>query len=216
MVTISHLVKKSINESTFLQECIIKDIVSYTNLAADIQPFIEQELGTKVKTSAIIMALRRHAEELKERGLREISKNLLKDMIIKTNVIDICLEKTENTLTKIKELHEKINYEYGEFINIINGDNELVIVTNESCIDRVNKIFTKTEIKTIEKSIVSINLKFKGDFLHTPGVIYSVLRELAWFDINIYEIISTNLELNLIIHKKDFTKAYNIISKLFE
>lgn len=216
MVTVSHIVKDKIKESSFLRECFIKDIVSYTNLAADLHPLVEKELGKKVNVSAILMALRREADKIREKGIKKIPKNFFRDITVKTNVIDICLRKTEDIFRKIRELHKEIDYEQGEFINIIDGDNELVIVTNENCMARINKKFLKNEIKSKETSLVSINLRFKGDFLHTPGIIYSVLRELAWYDINIYELISTNLELNIILNKKDFIKAYNLLSQMFE
>ena len=216
MVTIAHIVKKKINESHFIQECIIKDIVSYAGLAESLQPLVEQELGEKVKTTAIMMAIRRHSAYLQEKGLKRVPKELLRNLVSKTNVMDICIRKNEENYVKIRDFHKLVDREKGEFVNIIEGDNEIVIVTNESCLGRINNIFNAKEIKSKEMSLVSISLKFQGDFLHTPGVIYSVLRELAWHDINIYEVISTNQELNLILGKKDFTKAYTLLTGIFE
>jgi len=59
-----------------------------------------------------------------------------------------------------------------------------------------------------ETGLVALSIGFKGDFFHTPGVIFTVVRRLAWDDINIYEIISTMTELTLILHKKDSMRAY--------
>lgn len=216
MVTISHIVKKKIDESSFLQECIIKDIVSYGNLAANLQPLIEQELGKKVKTSAVMMAIRRYSSSIQEKGLKKLPKDLVRDISIKTNVLDICIKKNDETFRKIRDFHRSIDREKGEFVNIIEGDNEIVLVTNESCLPRLEKLFDKKNVKSKEKSLLSISIKFQGDFLHTPGVIYSVLRELSWYDINIYEVISTNQELNLILHKNDFTRAYTLLTKTFD
>ena len=59
MVTVSHLVKKYVSENTFLLEAMGKELISHGNLAEQLKPEIEQELGKKVKESAIVMALRR-------------------------------------------------------------------------------------------------------------------------------------------------------------
>ena len=58
------MVKKLVSENTFLLEAISKDLISYGNLAEQLKPEIEKELGKKVKEAAIVMALRRYAEEL--------------------------------------------------------------------------------------------------------------------------------------------------------
>ncbi len=52
------------DDYSFLQIAIDKDIVSFTLLAKYLRPDIEKELQKKVKPSAVIMALRRYAERL--------------------------------------------------------------------------------------------------------------------------------------------------------
>ena len=66
MVTISHLVKKIVKDSPFLEEALSRKIVSYGNLAEQITERLEEELDKKIKHSAVVMALRRYAEELKQ------------------------------------------------------------------------------------------------------------------------------------------------------
>ena len=41
-----------------------KELISHGNLAEQLKPGIEKELGKKVKESAIVMALRRYQEDL--------------------------------------------------------------------------------------------------------------------------------------------------------
>ena len=65
MVTISHVVKSILNRQIFLQEALNNEIVSFNKLAKYLKPTIETELGKTVKHSAIVMAIRRHAEKSK-------------------------------------------------------------------------------------------------------------------------------------------------------
>ena len=65
MVTISHLVKKKIEDKPFLQEALRRKLINYGALADELKPEIEKELQKKVKHSAVMMALRRLADQLK-------------------------------------------------------------------------------------------------------------------------------------------------------
>jgi hypothetical protein len=57
-------------------------------------------------------------------------------------------------------------------------------------------------------------LTFSSDFLHTQGVIFNVVRALAWENINIFEIVSTTTDLTFILNKKDFLKGYKVLGQL--
>jgi aspartokinase len=54
------------------------------------------------------------------------------------------------------------------------------------------------------------------DLGYTPSVIFNVVRTIAWENINIYEIVSTNTELTFILNKKDCVKGYKVLEKLVE
>ena len=60
IVSISHIVKKTVNSRPSLQEVLIEGIVNYVKLAEKLQPEIEAELGEEIDNSAIMMALRRY------------------------------------------------------------------------------------------------------------------------------------------------------------
>ena len=47
--------------------------------------------------------------------------------------------------------------------------------------------------------------------METPGVYYSILKQLAWEGINLVEVSSTYTELTLILHEKDINRAFSII-----
>ena len=67
-----------------------------------------------------------------------------------------------------------------------------------------------------EENLVSLTMTFSKDFYYTPGVIFNIIRNVAWENINIYEIVSTNTELTFIINKKDAMKGYKALEKLIQ
>ncbi len=217
MVTISHLVKKAVSSNSFLLEAMGKDLISYGSLAEQLKPEIEKELGKKAKESAIVMALRRHAEELQSFD-KKIKKFSFKgEIIMRTGMMDFNALKSGSLLNKIKNLYGLIDFEKGDTLNIILGSNEVSIVANEKYREKLSDFLKGEKIINREFGLVALTIIFGNkDFFGTPGVIFTAIRRIAWEQINIYEIISTMTELTFILNKKDSIKAYNALQELVE
>jgi len=213
MVTISHIVQKLINDRVFIQEPMSKGIVSYGSLAKQLKPEIEEELGKEVKTHAIVMAIRRYAESLKAEH-KEIVFDYSSEIILKTDMCDIAVLRSPSLLNKLKRLYDIVDFEKGDILNIIHGRHEVSVVTNERYKDKLLNILKEEKVQNLENNLVSLTLTFSKNFLHTPGVIFNVVRNIAWENINIFEIVSTNTELTFILNKKDAVKGYKVLEKL--
>ena len=215
MVTISHIVKKIVHEQPFVEEGLENGIISIQNLSEQMQPKIEQELNKKIKLPAVVMALRRYAEEIT--GHREKSRlfDYTGELLVKTNIADFTFVKTHTLLAKLRTIHNLVDFERGDTLNIILGNNEVSIIINEKHMQDLAKFLGGEKIINREKDLVSLTIVFtKGDFTHTPGIIFNAVRKLAWNSINIYEIVSTMTELTFILHKKDSMKAYDVLQEL--
>ena len=216
MVTVSHLVKKAVSENSFLLEAMGKELISHGNLAEQLKPEIEKELGKKLKESAIVMALRRYEEELQGYD-KKIRKFKFKgEIILKTNIIDFNVVKSQSLLAKIKNLYSLVNFERGGILNVILGNNEISIITNEKYREKLSDFLKVEKILNKEVDLVALTISFTGDgFFDTPGVIFTAVRKLAWEGVNIYEIVSTMTELTFILSNKDSMRAYNVLHELF-
>ncbi len=216
MVTISHLVKKLVNDRPLLIEALSQEIINYANLAEKIKPIIEKELEKKVKTSAIVMALRRYSEELSKKAVHFKKFNFESEIIMKTNLCDITIIKSSTSMDKIKKFYHIVDFEKGDTLNITQGNYEITIVISQKYLNKVKEILKGEKILNIQKNLVSLTLSYSKDFLYTPGILSTITRKLAWDNINIYENISTMTELIFIISAKDATKAYNSLQSLIE
>jgi len=215
MVTVSHLVKKAVNENTFLLEAMGKELISYGNLAEQWKPEIEKELDKKVKDSAIVMALRRYSEELKKFSKPPTKFDFQGEIIMRTNIIDFNVIKSKSLLDRIKNLYNLVNFERGDTLNIILGNNEVSIIINEKYKDKLSEFLKSEKILNKEIDLVALTISFSSkDFITTPSVIFTAVRKLAWEQINIYEIVSTMTELTFILNKKDSMKAYTLLQDL--
>ena len=215
MVTVSHIVKKIVSEQAFVEEALGKGIISIANLAEHMLPKVEQELGKKVKHAAVVMALRRYSEEISSRRTKIKSFDYNGELIIKTNICDFTFVKSTSLMTRLKTIHNLVNFERGDTLNVILGNNEVSIIISEKYVDKLAKFMSGEKILNKEHELVALTIIFKSDnFTETPGVIFNVVRKLAWENINIYEIVSTMTELTFILNKKDSMKAYDVLQEM--
>ena len=215
MVTVSHIVKKLISEKPFLEEALRAKIISYGNLAERFQPVIERELNKEVKFSAIVMALRRYSDELAEKLTPSSDFKFEGEIIMKTNISDFTVRKAPSLIKKLNSVHNLVDFERGDILNFIIGNNEVSIIINGKYDDKIKKFLAGEKILYNEKGLASLSIIFTSkNFINTPGVIFTVIRKLAWDNINIYEIVSTMTELTFILSKKDSMKAYNALYEL--
>jgi hypothetical protein len=213
MVTISHVVQDILNKHVFLQEAINHNIVSYNKIANNIKSEIESELGKTVKHNAIVMAIRRYSEKF-EKKKDKSSLDYFRETLLKTDVCLIIIEESPDALNKTQELYNKMVFKQGKIFNIVQGNYELGIITNQSNIDNVIEALGKENILRIVEDLVVISLMYSKDYLFTPGILYNVLRFLAWENINIFNITLTPQELSILISRDDTIQCYNTLEKL--
>tara|TARA_Y100000310_G_scaffold166653_2_gene166343 strand:- start:1634 stop:2296 length:663 start_codon:yes stop_codon:yes gene_type:complete len=215
MVTVSHIVKKLVSDKPFLEEALRAKIISYGNLAERFQPIIERELNKEIKFSAIIMALRRYSDELSDKLTTTPDFKFEGELIMKTNITDFTVIKTPELIKKLNSTHKLVNFERGDTLNFIIGNNEVSIIINEKHEGKLINFLKDEKVLYKEKGLVALSIIFTSkDFINTPGVIFTVIRKMAWDNINIYEIVSTMTELTFILNKKDSMKAYNSLYEL--
>ena len=137
-----------------------------------------------------------------------------KNIILKTDICDIILQRSPALFVKIKKLYDIVDFEKGDILNIIHGRSEVSIVTNERHKKQTLDFLKEENILIVEEDLVSLTLTYTKEYFYTPGIIYNIIRNIAWENINIYEIVSTHSELTFIIAKKDAVKGYKALEKL--
>lgn len=208
------MIQDIIKRHVLLQEAINQGIVSYNKLANILKPEIEEELGKKVKHSAVVMALRRNSEKLE----KSISKPSFSYSIetIKTDIFYLVLEESPDLYNKLGTLYPIIDFKKGGLLNVIQGNYEVAVVTNSKYKDKVLDILYNEKILETIDDLVSISLTYSRDFIFTPGILYDVSRFLAWEGINAVDVILTKTEFSLIVDKKDLMRCYKILGRFAE
>jgi len=214
MATISHIVKDIIGRHIFLQEAINHEIISYNKLARYLKPEIEEELKKEVKTSAIVMALRRQAEKTEIMHVEPKFHYYLGT--IKTDLIYVIVEESPTVISTMQTLYPIIDFRKGGILNIIQGNFEIAIITNKKYKEDLLDALNEERIVDVVEGLVSVSLTYSKEFISTPGVLYDVVRFLAWENINITSIILTSTEMSIVIDQKNLMRCYKTLGRFAE
>lgn len=209
--SVSSCVKRIVDKSPFIHEMLINGILSFSNYASSIQGEVQKAYGKEVKTSAIVMALRRYAEELRKGSQRKKTGNVEYGIIMKTNIFDLNLVRRDSFISKLGALYGQISTEKGDFLNITLGSHEVSLAVSEKYRTLVSELAKDEEVLNKMDDLVALSLVFTGDFLQTPGIVYEAVRHLAWEQINVIEIVSTMNELTFVIKRVDSMKAFDVL-----
>lgn len=215
MASIALIAEKKLKEEPFLLEALSRKLINYGSLAEEMQEGIEKELGKKVKKTALIMALRRISEKNFEKAKKKEFR-LKTELNIKTSLSDLTFIKSNYLVKELPSIYKMIDFDKGDFLNIIHGSYEVNIITNEKYIEKIKKKFEAEKLENSEMDLIAVSMKFGKEFFYTPGVISPILSELAWHNINVYEAISTMTELTVLVKKKDFIRAYEILEEMLK
>ena len=157
------------------------------------------------------MAIRRHAE--KSKNILRTSKFSYFIETIKTDICYVSLEESSTLLPKIQTLYSIVDFKKGGILNIIQGNFEIIVITNKRYEGELLDILHDEKVLETVDDIVSISLTYSKEFLFIPGVLYDIVRLLAWENINIIDIILTSTEMSIIIAKKDLMRCYETLGR---
>ena len=162
------------------------------------------------------MALRRHSEDLAGGEVKKIRFAPHAQLTLKTNLVYFSVKRSPELFRKLENLYKHFDYELGDTFNVIHGNYEVSIITDDKHEKKVAAALLGEEITTKEKNLVSISMSLEREFVYTPGIIFAVTRKLYWDNINIFELVTAATELTFIFQQKDAMRAYASIQELIE
>lgn len=214
MVTVSHLVGNIVKDKPFLEEALRRGIINYVALAEELQPHIEKDLGKKVKTSAIMMALRRLNDSLQKKGI--IKNELIfrsDDISIRSPLFEITILKSNNSINNIRKIYDITDFARGDMITITHGIYEITIIASSRLAKKIEKILENEHVIKTIASLGALTVKIPMNSTETVGMFYNVTKILNWENINIIEIVSTLTEMTFILKEDDLSRAFEAMKK---
>ncbi len=214
MRTIQEVTERVVTQTPFWVEAMDEKLLNLSSLARKIQPQIESELLKKVNTGAIIIALNRMPTGTSTSMKRGIEKflEMLGDLTVKSDICDLTYAHSPTLVTKIAKVITSTSSK-GGFFTISDGVAEVTIVASKSLRALISEGMAQEKLINEQNNLASITVNLPKNNIEQSGIYYFILRQFAWANINIVEVISTTNEITLVVHEKDINLAF---SKLME
>ncbi|MFH0927438.1 MAG: hypothetical protein V1822_02555, partial [Candidatus Micrarchaeota archaeon] len=209
MPTVAHVVNKIVRSHPQLEQFIELDLVSFHRLARYLKPRIEGELAKEVDSGAIVMALSRMRDRMgsgRVENLRAIHLGGMR-VSLRSDYLQIDIRRGLRTAQKLLEVQKIASAHQNEILSITQSVNEVTIITSASLEADLLLALRGEKILNTEKELSLLVLFFGEELLYQPGFFDRVLRELAWENINVYELISTLTEFIVVLKDEDAPKA---------
>lgn len=216
MKTIQEAVEITIRKTPFIEEALHEKLINVSSLARVILPEVALLLKKDVKVGAIMMAINRlsPASELRIRkNVKKLALNL-GDVIVRSDLCDFTFKNTPSLLKEIAKILSKSADSNDYFLTVSQGIFETNIVTSKNLQPFVEDIFKKETLINSVINLASITIKLPKENLEQSGIYYFILKQLAWANITVQEVISTTHEMTIVVKEEDVNETFSILMDL--
>ncbi|MDC3051570.1 aspartate kinase [Bacteroidota bacterium] len=216
MKTISSVVENYIKNKPFLSTSLSEGIINLTSLSRRIKPEIESVLKKKIRSGAIVMALKRISNSLEFVSTHKILKVLknIGDITVRSNLIDYSFKVSDSLLSCQAKFLSEIDNPQLFFYTSSRGVTESNIIISNEMKEKIEAYFEREILIKKTDYLSSISIKLPEENVSIPGIYYFIFQKLSWEGINITEVISTSNEFTIVVDDKNVNEAFKIIKNL--
>lgn len=216
MKTIQEAVEITIRKTPFIEEALNEKLINVSSLARLILPEVTQLLKKEVKVGAVMMAINRLSPANELRVRKNIKKLALDlgDVIVRSDLCDYTFKNTPSLLKEIAKILSKSADSNDYFLTVSQGIFETNIVTSKNLQPFVEEIFKKESLINNVNDLASITIKLPKENLEQSGIYYFILKQFAWANIAVQEVISTTHEMTIVVKERDVNETFAILMDL--
>lgn len=213
MKTIQEVVESTIRKTPFIEEALNEKLINVSSLARIILPDVSKALKKEVKVGAVMMAINRLSPASELRIRKNIKKLALDlgDVIVRSDLCDFTFKNTPSLLKEVARILSKSSESADYFLTVSQGIFETNIVTSKNLRSFVEEIFENESLLNSMLDLASITIKLPKKNQEQSGIYYFILKQLAWADIPLQEIISTTNEMTIVVKEKDINQTFAIL-----
>ncbi|CAM1349949.1 hypothetical protein [Tenacibaculum insulae] len=216
MKTIQEAVEITIRKTPFIEEALNEKLINVSSLARVVLPEVSKLLKKDVKVGAVMMAINRLSPANELRVRKNIKKLALDlgDVIVRSDLCDFTFKNTSSLLKEIAKILSKSADSNDYFLTVSQGIFETNIVTSKNLQHYVEEIFKSETLINNVNDLASITIKLPKDNLEQSGIYYFILKQFAWANIAVQEVISTTHEMTIVVKEEDVNETFAILMDL--
>lgn len=216
MITVADAVANIVKHSPLLEEGLSRGLMNTSAVARDLREEVEKRTFKGVTEGAIIMSLQRLSATLHKLSYSPRVFEGTPDMVIRSNLFEYTIA---NSLTLTGKQQQLLTLVGGrsnrDFLTITSGVFETTIIASDNLYDNIHTILQGEMAQGEIRGLASITLRLTKDIVVAPGSYVQILRLIAWEGINVIEVVSTYLELTLILKQEEVDRAFSVLKNTF-
>jgi len=138
----------------------------------------------------------------------------LGDVIVRSDLCDFTFKNTPSLLKEIAKILSKSADSNDYFLTVSQGIFETNIVTSKNLKPFVEDIFKSEVLINNVNDLASITIKLPKENLEQSGIYYFILKQFAWANIAVQEVISTTHEMTIVVKEEDVNETFSILMDL--
>jgi hypothetical protein len=214
MITIAEGVAEYIGSVPFLEEGLARGIINMSALAREMRPRLQAALGKNVSPAAILMALKRLSPALVKRsGTRPAALKHPGDLIVRSNLVEYTFRRSDALWEKHKKLLHRIERDREAFFTYTQGVYEVMLIASAGIEKAVLEVFGRQDLIAHCRGLSAITLRLSPRTTHVPGVYYTILKQLAWGNLNVVDVVSTSTEFTILLETQQVENAFAILKR---
>jgi len=212
MITIGELVNEYLKNHPFIEQSIEDDLINYSSLARKIKPIFEKKPMKRIEVSAVGMALRRAAMQIKKKK-NEYPVISPEELIVRSGIIEYTFEKSETISSAVATFLQQSAKEKKYFSVVTEGVFEVAVIMSKHYEHIAQETFKNEKITARQDRISAITIRLPKNNVIVPGVYFRFLQKLAWEDINIIDIVSTHTEITILLSDDKVDRAFTLLKE---
>lgn len=209
MDRISDIVEDEIRRTPFLEAALIDGIINHSALARRLRPRIERRLLRKASVAAIMMALRRLGTRIGKRtGGQARAGPELGELTIRSNLMEFTFRNSPTLRAKHRRLLGRLAHAPEAFVTYTQGISQAMLIVSAGLERVVEESFAgEARIATL-RNLSAMVLRLPPAVVKTPGAYYRILKQLAWENVNVIDVVSTYTEFTIVLDDSQVSAAF--------
>ena len=214
MRTVAEAVESLVSAAPFLEDGLALGILNLSALARRLRPRIEAALHKDVSDAAVMMALKRLAPRFASKTA-EVNRLLRRmgELTVRSSLVEFTFRNSETILERQQELLAAVHRRRDTFLTVTQGVFEVTVIASALLAGKIEQVFAGERTVSRLDDLSAINIRLPRETVHTPGVHYVLLKQLAFANINVVEVVSTFTALTVVLSHREVDRAFSVLKR---
>ncbi len=211
------IVRELVDSDPFLQHCLARRIVNFSEAARRLQPLVEARLGRRVSLESVKMALIRYAERLADqagsssRAVLKILAESVVELRMGVGLATFELQALRGILEAVAELAPR-----ARFFSLMQTPVSITVIADNETVKKIVERVGKEHVVDMRLDQAAIVLVSPREIVETPGVMAYVSTLMAQHGVNMLQVESCYTETVMIVSRSDAQKAFAVLEAAIE